>query len=53
LSPRGGFSVIPAQAGIQAIQLIASWIAQKRHFVSHPPPSRGQARGNEEGRVLS
>jgi len=42
LSHRSVFNVIPAQAGIQSIQLIAFWIAQKLHSVS-------RLRGNDEG----
>jgi len=30
------YNVIPAKAGIQNIQLIAFWIAQKLHCVSAP-----------------
>ncbi len=45
MSHRGVFTVIPAQAGIQGIQLIAFWIAQKLHCVS-------RLRGNDEGYKL-
>ena len=29
------------------------WIAQKLHYVSRPPPSRGQARGKDGRRVIN
>ena len=48
----GVFTVIPAEAGVQGIQLITFWIALTLHCVSRPPPSRGKARGNDEGYKL-
>ena len=51
MSPRGVFTVIPAKAGIQGIQLITFWIALTLHHVSRPRLNTipGQARGNDEG----
>ena len=45
MSNRGVFTVIPAEAGIQGIQLITFWIALKLHFVP-------RLRGNNEGYKL-
>ncbi len=45
MSNRGVFTVIPAETGIQGIQLITFWIALKLHFVP-------RLRGNNEGYKL-